>query len=177
MSGLIRLLGSGASLVATASQIAMVAATWPVSSECAQGLCGIIREPLFELFIGWEPFIDNVAVGAEESSERRCPGRQADGSQFRLDHSPLPPGFNAHAYPDTDILACVKLAADGSVEAVRIVAGTGRRRLDSRLLRTIHRQWRFRPVEGVEDGQPWQRVRLNSSYGSGPMMEIPPPPL
>ncbi len=173
-----RLFGLTASLAGTLGQLGVIAATAPAVRECVWSMCLYGPHPgPFELFIGWQPHIDNPGVGVERSRERRCPGGQAAGSRFRLDYAPLPAGFDAHGYPDGDILACVRLRADGSVEAVRIVAGTGRARIDARLLRTIYREWRFRPVEGVAGDRPWQRVRLNSGYGSAPMTEIPPLPL
>lgn len=174
----LRLFGLGASLAGTLGQLGAIAATWPWPSECDRGLCGAIVEPGFvDPFGGWEPYIDNEGVGAWEPSEPRCPGPQSAGSRFRLDRAPLPAGFNAHAWPGVDILACVKLAADGSVEAVRIVAGTGRAPLDARLLRSIHRRWRFSAIEGAVGDRAWQRVRLNSSYGSGPAPPVGPLPL
>jgi hypothetical protein len=177
MDGLVRLLGSGASLSATALQLAVIVATWPVLPECGRSLCLPGGEPgLVELLIGWEPFIDNEGVGTQASNEPRCLGPQTAGSRFRLDHAPLPPGFDPHAYPNSDMLACVKLGADGSVEAVRIVAGTGRTRLDARLLGAIYRKWRFRPVDGAGDGKAWQRVRLNTGYRDAPQLALPPAP-
>lgn len=172
-----RLLGLAASLVGTLGQLGVIAATAPAMRECIWSSCIYGHPDLMHLFIGWEPYIDNAGVGARSSNERRCPGAQGAGSPFRLDYAPLPAGFDAHGYSGSDILACVRLGMDGSVEAVRIVAGTGKARLDSRLLSTIYRQWRFRPVDGVEDGSSWQRVRLNSDYGSGPVTAIPPLPL
>lgn len=162
-----RLLGLAASLLGTLGQLGVIAATAPAMRECVWSACLYGQPDLVELFIGWEPYIDNAGVGTEPSNERRCPGAQGAGSHFRIDYAPLPAGFDAHGYPAGDILACVRLSADGSVEAVRIVAGTGKARVDSRLLRTIHRQWRFRPVDGAEDGRSWHRVRLNSGYAAG----------
>ena len=172
-----RLFGLAASLAGTLGQLGVIAATAPPVRECLWSACLYGGDPgPVELFVGWEPYIDNAGVGLRRSSERRCPGR-ASGSGFRIDYAPLPAGFDVHAFPQGDILACVALGADGSVEAVRIVAGTGRARLDERLLRLIHRQWRFRPVDGAERGPRWQRVRLNSGHGIGPMLPVPPPPL
>lgn len=173
-----RLLGLSASLTGTLGQLGVIAATAPPVRECLWSACMYGGDPgPVELFVGWEPYIDNAGVGVQRSSKRRCPGSQSSGSRFRIDYAPLPAGFDAHGYPEGDVLACVKLGADGSVEAVRIVAGTGRARLDSRLLRTIHRQWRFRPIDGAEDGRRWQRVRLSSGYGGRPMLQVSPLPL
>jgi hypothetical protein len=168
MDAVTRLCGSAASLSATLFQLAVIFATAPHFPECGRGLCWRGGDPgPIELFIAWQPYIDNAGIGTLPPTELRCPGRQSAGSPFRLDYAPLPAGFDAHVHSGADILACVKLGADGAVEAVRIVAGTGRARLDSQLLRSIHRRWRFRPLDGVEAGPPWQRVRLNSA--------LPPP--
>ena len=171
-----RLLGLSASLIGTLGQLAVIAATAPAVRECIWSVCLYGHPGPVELFIGWEPYIDNPGIGLQPSGERRCPGEQAAGSRFRLDHAPLPAGFDAHAYPEGDIFACVRLSGDGEVEAVRIVAGTGRAGLDSRLMRIIHRQWRFRPADAAASRHSWQRVRLNSGSGQGPA-ETPALPL
>lgn len=172
-----RLLGLFASLTGTLGQLAVIAATAPAMRECIWTTCLYGHPWPIELYVGWEPYIDNPGLGLQPSVERRCPGGQAAGSRFRLDHAPLPAGFAAHGYPERDILACVKLAGDGSVEAVRIVAGTGKARVDRQLLRVIDRQWRFRPVSAIDAEHSWQRVRLSNGHGSGPVTEIPPLPL
>lgn len=176
MDAIRRLLGSGVSLLATTLQLGVVAETWPSLPKCELGLCWSGGEPAWvEPFTGWEPYIDNSGAGFVPSSEPRCPGPQMAGTRYRLDHAPLPAGFNAHAFPDSEIIACVKLDSAGSVEAVRIVAGTGRSTVDRRLLRSILGQWRFRPVETDAEGPAWQRVRLNSGYGDQAAPDVPPP--
>ncbi|HEX8573733.1 MAG TPA: hypothetical protein VF759_13390 [Allosphingosinicella sp.] len=173
MDVLSRLIGFGASLAGTVGQLGVIAVTAPAAPECGWSLCWHGGHPgPVTVFVGWEPYIDNPGVGVQPSRERRCPGGQAAGSSYRLDYAPLPAGFDPHGYPGGDIIACVKLGADGSVEAVRIFAGTGRPRIDSLLLRSIHRQWRFRPVEGAGAGQAWQRVRLSSRYGTEPVISV-----
>lgn len=171
MDALRRLSGLAASLAGMAGQLALVSA---MASDLRMCLCWSHGDPFVtELHVGWEPYIDNPGVGDQASRERRCPEGQSAGSRFRLDHAPLPAGFDAHGYPAGDILACVKLRADGSVEAVRIVAGTGRARIDSRLLRTIGGQWRFRPVDGFDGPRRWQRVRLNFASAGATVREPP----
>ncbi|HEX8262234.1 MAG TPA: hypothetical protein VF547_05110, partial [Allosphingosinicella sp.] len=145
----LRLFGLSASLIGTLGQLGVIAATAPAIGECIWSACRYGHPGPIELFIGWEPYIDNPGVGVQPSRERRCPGEQAAGSRFRLDHAPLPAGFDAHAYPEGDILACVRLGGRGEVEAVRIIAGTGQPHLDSRLMRIVHRQWRFSPADGA----------------------------
>ena len=157
MDALRRLSGFGASLLGTLGQLGVIAATVPVPREC---LCWH-GDPFFvEMSVGWQPYIDNEDVGPMLQSEPRCPGRQAAGSRYRLDQAPLPAGFSAQADWSADVLACARPGADGSVEAVKILAGTGKDRLDARLAGTIRRQWRFQAVDGTGADRRWQRIRL-----------------
>ena len=166
----IRLCGSAASLAGTLFQLGVIAATIPAVRECSRGLCWRGGDPgLIEVYYGWGPYLDNQGEGALPPKDRRCPGRQAAGSPFRLDHAPLPAGFNPHGFPN-DIIACVKLRPGGSVTAVRLLTGTGKRDLDRQVLRSIHRRWRFRPVEAGAGDPSWQRVRLSAGY-----RDVPPP--
>lgn len=158
MVALRRLSGLGASLVGTLGQLGVIAATAPAQREC---LCWLGGDPFWvELSVGWRPYIDNEGVGPTSPKEPRCPGRQAGGSRYRLDHAPLPAGFDVQPDPGADVLACVKPAADGSVESVRILAGTGAGPLDRQLAGTIRRQWRLQTIDGADGDRRWQRVRL-----------------
>ncbi|HEX8622305.1 MAG TPA: energy transducer TonB [Allosphingosinicella sp.] len=166
-----RLYSLAASLAGTLGQLGTIAALEPSLRQC---LCGPIGEH-WSVVLGaaWQPYIDNPGLGARPSSDPRCPGNPSAGPTFRLDHAPLPAAFDPQGDPGRDVLACVRLRGDGSVAAVRIVAGTGRPRMDRRLLRVIHREWRFRPADGPGGTRSWQRVRLSSFQGGGPTtMEI-----
>ena len=75
------------------------------------------------------------------------------------------------------MIACVRLDADGSVVEAWLVSGTGRAALDRRLIRTLYRQWRFAPADGIVAAPGWQRIRLNSAYYSAPPPAPGPLPL
>jgi hypothetical protein len=119
-------------------------------------------------FLIWAPHVENLGEGRPAFRGRRCPGRQQAGAPFRIDDHPLPGAYNPHGYPDTDVIACVRLDSRGAVERVQLVNGTGRAALDRLLLRTLFRRWRFVPTDGEEEVSEWQRVRLNSGDRSTP---------
>jgi hypothetical protein len=85
-----------------------------------------------------------------------CPGPQQAGAPFRIDDSPLPSGYDPHAFPEADVIA----------------GGTGSAALDRRLLRTLYRHWRFAPAEGGPAVRGLQRIRLNSIAGRTPLAEL-----
>ncbi|HEX8624771.1 MAG TPA: hypothetical protein VF782_06800 [Allosphingosinicella sp.] len=115
--------------------------------------------------------MENLGEGRPAFLGRRCPGRQQAGTPFRIDDSPFPEGYDPHSFPDSDVVACVRLDAAGAVLKAQLVGGTGSAALDRRLLRTLVRQWRFAPVVGGEAVRGWQRIRLNSARRGMPPPE------
>jgi TonB family protein len=115
--------------------------------------------------------MENLGEGRPAFLGRSCPGRQQDGNPFRIDESPLPEGYDPSAYPESDVVACVRLDSDGAVLKAQIVDGTGSPALDRRLLRTLYRHWRFAPADGSEVVRGWQRIRLNSAPREAPLPE------
>lgn len=158
MNVLARLVGSGAALLATLFQVAVIAETIPDFPRLLPCLhCG----DFYRVYLpGWTPRIENIGADGEHSGVTRCPGPQTDGTTFRLDTAPLPRAFQPLRYGDP-VLACVKVDKAGSVEAVKLMSGTGKASLDRQLLRTIGRQWRFAPMSLVSARPGWQRVRLS----------------
>ena len=90
---------------------------------------------------------------------------------FRIVDAPLPAGYDPHAFPQSDVVACVRLDSDGTVMEAWLASGTGNAALDRRLIGILYRGWRFAPMAGVAPGPGWQRVRLNSAYDPNPLPE------
>lgn len=111
----------------------------------------------------WRPHLENLGEGPPPFPGSRCPGRQQAGTPFRIAESPLPAGYDPHAFPSSDVVACVWLDLRGGVEGVRLVNGTASAALDRSLLRTLYRQWRFVPAGDDARTAGWQRIRLNST--------------
>ena len=160
MDAAARLFGSGSAAIGTLLQLAVIAATLPRPRECPNDMCVITDSWPVEVDI-WGPFIDNIDDGGTRNGlERRCPGPRSPGTAFRLDHAPLPAAFQRFGR-EPPVFACVRVGADGSIGAVRMIAGTGEARLDRQLTETIRRQWRFEPL-GPRVHPGWQRIRLSS---------------
>jgi hypothetical protein len=113
--------------------------------------------------------MENLGEGRAAFLGSRCPGPQQSGNPFWIDEAPLAAGYDPHAYPESDVVACVRLDAGGAVRKAQLVGGTGSAALDRRLLRTLFRQWRFAPADGSEPVRGWQRVRLNSARREAPV--------
>lgn len=158
MDSTARFVGSGASLLATLFQVAVIAETLPDFPRLPP--CLHCHDFNWVDLPGWTPLIENIGADGGSSQVTRCPGPQTDGTTFRLDFAPLPPAFQPLRYGDP-VLACVKVDAAGSVEAVQLASGTGKAGLDRQLLRTIGRQWRFTPLSEISARPGWQRVRLS----------------
>jgi hypothetical protein len=107
----------------------------------------------------------------EGSPGRRCAGQQPTGEPFRIVHSLLPEGYDPHAFPEADVIACVWLDSRGVAHKAQLVGGTGNPALDRQLLRNLYRQWRFAPDYGSEASPGWQRIRLNSGHSRAPPPE------
>lgn len=167
-------LGSFLSLLGTLLHVGIVLGMEPAdlsqrrSAPRGEFWVGYVLRPA--PFSIWAPYMENLGEGRPAFLGRRCPGRQQTGTPFRIDESPLPEGFNPHAFPRSDVVACVRLDPGGVVLEARLVGGTGSAALDRRLLRTLVRQWRFAPVDGTEAMLDWQRIRLNSGR-----RDMPPP--
>lgn len=167
-----------ASIVATFVQFGAVLASGPLSDlrGCLWPCGEEGRAPHWVSSQPWTPHFENLGEGRPDFLGPRCPGRQQVGAPFRLDDAPLPEGFDPHAYPDTDVIACVRIDSGGSIEAARLEGGSGSPALDRRLLRTLYRQWRAVPVDSVAGPGLWQRVRLNSARRHSPPPDLPDPP-
>lgn len=167
-----RFLGSGASLLGTLVQIAVISETIPDFTHLPP--CLHCHDFNWVDLPGWTPLIENIGADDWRSEVTRCPGPQSAGTTFRLDSAPLPPAFRPIRYGDP-VLACVKVDKTGSVKAVKLVSGTGEASLDRRLLLTIGRQWRFAPMSEVSARPGWQRVRLSDHPLSPQEMSEPAP--
>ena len=171
---MISALGKGLSLLGTAFQLGVVAGMAPPDWRPRYGPqeawvpCGDGDLP----FLAWAPHVENLGEGRPVFRGGRCPGRQEEGVPFRIEEYSLPESYDPHGYPDSDVVACVRLDSRGEIERVRLVNGTGRAVLDRSLLRTLFRSWRFVRADGGGEASSWQRVRLNSGDRSTP----PPPP-
>ncbi len=122
----------------------------------------------------WAPHMENLGDGSPAFLGRRCPGRQQMGNPFRIDRSPLPEAYDPHAFPNSDVIACVRLDSAGFVLKAQLVGGTGSAALDRHLLRAVFRQWSFAPADGSEKVRGWQRIRLNSARRDSPLPEAGP---
>jgi hypothetical protein len=166
-------LGSFLSLVGTLSQVGAILGMAPPDWGCRsvpkkeKSWTGHWGDPP-PLRI-WAPHMENLGEGEPAFLGRRCPGVQQTGNPFRIDESPLPGSYDPNAYPNSDVVACVRLATDGVVLKVQLVGGTGSPALDRRLLRTLYREWRFAPANGGEVVRGWQRIRLNSAARDAPV--------
>ena len=155
-----RFFGTGSAAIGTLLQLAVIAATLPRPSECPNGLCAIIEPGPVQVLDLWGPFIDNVDGGAAgDGLERNCPRPRSARTTFRLNRAPLPTTFRSYGREGA-VLACVRVGRDGSIGAVRLIAGTGPAGLDRQLIETIRRQWRFEPI-GPHTSPGWQRIRLS----------------
>jgi len=169
MDMIARLFGSGIAAAGTLSQLAVIAATLPQWSEC---LCAISDPGLTVVVNVWRPFIDNNGEGrVRAGAEPRCPAPRGRDGRHGLAAAPLPDGFDPHAYGTRTLYACVLVAGDGDVRAVRMLRGTGQTARDLSLVETIRAGWQFGPDD--EDWRPssWQRVKLSPG---GAMVYDPP---
>jgi hypothetical protein len=164
----IRTLGSGLSLLGTLFHLGVVVGMDP--SGWSDGRSGHVIGHVdgggypAPNYIGiWGPHFENLGEGRPPFPGSRCPGRQQTGTPFRIDESPLPAGYDPHAFPSSDVIACVWLDSRGAVAKVRLVNGTASAALDRSLLRTLYRHWRFVPAGDDAPAPGWQRVRLNSA--------------
>lgn len=162
----IRTLGSGLSLLGTLFHLGVVVGMDP-SSLCdhRSGYVGDHVDgggyPIPHSIGVWGPHFENLGGGRPRFRGSRCPGRQQSGEPFRITESPLPDGYDPHAYPSSDVVACVWLNSRGAVEGARLVDGTASAALDRSLVRTLYRRWRFVPAADDAPAPGWQRVRLN----------------
>lgn len=162
------------SILGTLFQLAVIVETVPDFPGPFCFHCVHPGEPPY-VIDDWTPFIENLGTGEWVAEPARCPGPQAAGTTFRLDHAPLPAAFRPFDYKDV-LLACVRVDSAGLVRSVRLVAGTGKAGLDRQLLRTISRQWRFAPRGGVDVRPGWQRIRLSRRAPEAAVaLESPPP--
>jgi hypothetical protein len=120
----------------------------------------------------WQPAIDDPgSLPVPPVIERGpyCPGRPPPAPSATLLHAPLPPGFDpSRPYSVPRLFACVRLGEGGGVAAVRLMASTGRPRVDRRLVGAIRTQWRFVPIGFGRSPAGWHRVRLNRDLPRDP---------
>lgn len=169
-----RLLGSGIAAAGTLFQLAIIAATVPQWPECSYGLCVGGHPSFLPSVNSWHPFIDNDADGSAPAGRRpRCPAPRGRDGRHDLAAAPLPDDYDPYAYEERAVYACVLVARDGGVLAVRMLRGTGEAARDFSLVRTIRRSWRFGPEHEDPSLLSWQRVRLNSGPGGGTIYDPP----
>jgi hypothetical protein len=160
----VRLFGSAGSSVANLLLFGTLVALWPRPSHCLYGSCMPASPAITAAVDLWRPFIDNPVPGPVTRKEPECPGPRG-GEDAVLVDAPLPVGFDLHAYADRPLYACVLVGERGRAVDAHILRGTRQGGLDRRIVRTIRRDWRFRP-DPVGSGW-WQRVRLNPAPVSG----------
>jgi hypothetical protein len=138
---------------------------WPVGGE-------VLKPPVTDLLsMPWRPFIDNPGENRFLTDRQpRCPRPEGIGAGVRLDHAPLPPGYDPHGYPGRKIFACVRIDGTGRVIKARLI-GAVSGRMEARLVRAIRRQWRFAVEAHGPSGPSWQRVRLNAGPVDTPVPE------
>jgi len=107
----------------------------------------------------WTPFVEPRAQGEAET----CLPPGQFGADRGLMEAPQPDGYAPQASEPDRHHACLLVAPDGHVEAVRLSGRIAGPR--AAMIRTI-RGWRFHPA----DGPAWVRVRLSARYGTS----IPP---
>lgn len=156
-------LAKGLSLAGSLAQLWIVAGLGLFGPDCRSAPCSG-ASPDLRVFEPWAPHIENLGEGRPAFRGRRCPGPQEAGTTFRIVDAPLPTGYDPHAFPDSDVVACVRLDPYGVVMDARLLEGTGRAGVDRRLIRSLYRQWRFESVYGITPAPGWQRVRLSSAY-------------
>jgi hypothetical protein len=168
-----RLFSSGLSFFGALFQLGLIWGMDPLDwRTCRIAWCAdVAQAPDLRVFTPWAPHLETAGEGRPGFPWHRCPGRQAAGMPFRIVDAPLPAGYDPHAFPDLDVVACVRLDSSGAVLEAWLVSGTGRAALDRNLLRTLYRQWRFEPSDDAAAAPGWQRVRLNSAYGAKPLPE------
>ena len=163
-----RWFGSGLSLAGTLFHLAVMVGMDPSSlHDHRSGYFGGHVDgggypPLHSIGI-WRPHFENLGRGGPRFRGSRCPGRQQAQTRFRIEESPLPAGYDPHAFPSSDVVACVWLDSRGAVGGVRLVNGTASVALDRSLLRALYRNWRFVPAGDDAPSPGWQRVRLNTT--------------
>jgi hypothetical protein len=113
----------------------------------------------------WQPFLHNPGANLDPMPHA-CPYPRAEGYAFRLDHAPLPTGFDPHRQDEAPLHACVLVQPDGRITAVKLLGSTGSGRLDGTLRRTVLARWEFAPV-ARSPATSWQRVRLDSGPVEG----------
>ena len=106
----------------------------------------------------WQPFISNPEHG---EAGPRCPAPPPPGARFQVADAPLPEGFSSWQRGRGAAFACVRLDAEGNVEAVRLLGRPVDR--PAELVRTIRSWWHFRPLGSGQAETGWQRVRLTRS--------------
>ena len=171
MTGFVRLAPTCGSLLANAALLLAFQLSDPPGDRWRARIdaWGHPGEPPDLLRPPWRPFIENAgreAVGA--GGGKPCARPEGLAGAVRLDEAPLPSGYDPNGYPEMDIFACVRVDGRGRVLAAHLI-GAVDSRTRARLLRAIHRQWRF----GVESFAPsaptWQRVRLDSGPPDWPL--------
>jgi hypothetical protein len=160
----IRLFGSAGSGLANLLLFGTVTALWPRPPDCLYDLCIGLERVVTVAVDTWKPLIDNPIIGAAKKKEPECP-TPLGGDNASLVDAPLPGGFDARAYGDRILYACVLVGRSGEVLGAHILRGTRRVEVDRSIVRSIRSDWRFRP--GYADRRRgWQRVRLNPAPAS-----------
>jgi hypothetical protein len=144
----------------------------PPHRTCCQGLHGANwapgRQPVLYIDWIWTPEIDRDVD--PPILARTC--RTTPEAAARLTQAPLPRGFDPRDVPPESLYACILVAPDGGVEAVRLIGGTGSAAVDAALARAIEDEWRFEWTGGAAQ---WVRVRLDAPADS--QLSVPPAPI
>lgn len=160
-----RLISLGLSVFGALFQLGVILGMSPLDwRACRIAWCANDEAPDLRVFTPWAPHIENLGDGRPVFPWQRCPARQRAGAPFRIVDAPLPAGYDPHAFPDADVVACVRLDSSGAVREAWLVSGTGKGALDRRLVRILYRQWRFAPANDIAAAPGWLRVRLNRAY-------------
>jgi hypothetical protein len=111
-------------------------------------------DPNLMLLGDWMPFVERRAQGEAKT----CLPTGEFGADRSLIEAPQPEGYAPQAIEPDRHHACLLVAPDGHVEAVRLSGRIEAPR--AAMIRTI-RGWRFRPAEAPPA---WVRVRLSARY-------------
>ena len=159
-----RFLGGLGSSISNALLFGAIVAAWPGLPSGYYPYEGKIpahEGTYFPRLAAWRPYVDNPDRGWPKQAPT-CPDAALHGAEPRLLWAPLPDDY----YPwrsssEAPLFACVRLAPDGMVLAVRLLGSGGGRGIDRELVETIRSRWVV--AEPQEPGRS-QRVRLSAAF-------------
>ena len=106
----------------------------------------------------WRPWIDDSAGEQPSGDETSCIQGARDGLLPLLLEARLPRGYEPERTPG-EMYACILVAPQGGVAAVRLAGTTGDREMDRMLVSAIGHGWRFAAGSSRSE---WVKVRFDA---------------